>query len=339
MSIRRVLQLTIFALLLLSLWHHPSPAAANGDEPLTGDARRVPARPTRITVAGNDPRPGPDQPSAFMAGRVAVQLVFVESDGGAEPSTEDWQPDQVTAIEQQVAAALKWWGTRLPNARLSFDLIRTIATSRYEPVAHDLNSEGVWIGDTLTRLGYGGASYFDQAYAADEALRQERDADWATTIFIANSADDGDGRFADGMFAYAYINGPFMVLTSDAGPYGTSQMAPVATHELGHIFGALDQYASASTPCNLQSGYLAVPTTNSQANNCGTRFVCIMLDPMAAYPTGQLDKSALGQIGYRDSDGDGLPDPLDTTAAQQSQNPNYHGAMRRDETGHAALQP
>jgi hypothetical protein len=338
MAIRRSFHLFLFAFLLLSFWQTPNPAAANGGDPLAGDARRVPARPASA-AANDDPRPGPSQPSAFMAGRVAVRVIFVESDGGAEPSTEDWQPGQIAAIQGQIAAALDWWRARLPNARLSFELIPTVVPSRYEPIAHDLGAEGIWIGDALGRLGYGGASYFDQAYAADEALRRERGADWATTIFIANSAADSDGRFADGMFAYAYINGPFLVLTSDAGPYGVGQMAPVVAHELGHIFGALDQYAAAATPCSLQSGYLSVPTTNSQANNCGTRFVCIMLDPVSAYPTGQLDESALGQIGYRDSDGDGLPDPLDTAPAMRIAIAQPPSAGRPVVTGQVIDQP
>jgi hypothetical protein len=141
------------------------------------------------------------------------------------------------------------------------------------------------------------------------------------------------------MFAYAYINGPFLVLTSDAGPYGAGQMAPVAAHELGHIFGALDQYASAATPCHLQSGYLAIPTTNSQANDCGTRFVCIMLDPVSAYPNGRIDESALGQVGYRDSDGDNLPDPIDTTPAMRITIAKPVPGERPIVTGHVSDQP
>ncbi|HET9221855.1 MAG TPA: hypothetical protein VFO07_05090, partial [Roseiflexaceae bacterium] len=316
MPTRYTLHLLVFVFLLLSFWHMPHLVTANGDSPLKGDARRAPVRPT-LAAAGNDPRPGPDQPSAFLAGRVAVRAIFLESNGGAEPSTEDWQPGQIDTARQRIAAALDWWQARLPNARLTFDLIATVVPSRYEPIAHDLSGEGLWIGDALSQLGYSGNSYFDQAYAADEALRRERGADWATTIFVANSAADGDGRFADGMFAYAYISGPFLVLTSDAGPYGAGQISPVLAHELGHIFGALDQYASAATPCDLQSGYLSVPTTNSQANNCGIRFVCIMLDPASAYPNGRIDESALGQVGYRDSDGDNLPDPLDTAPAMR----------------------
>ena len=119
MAFRRSFHLFLLALLLLSLWRTPNFAVANGSDLLTGDARRPPARPPRI-AAVDDPRPGPDQPSAFMAGRVAVRAIFVESDGGAEPSTEDWQPEQIATVQQQIAAALDWWRARLPNAMRSW---------------------------------------------------------------------------------------------------------------------------------------------------------------------------------------------------------------------------
>jgi hypothetical protein len=221
----------------------------------------------------------------------------------------------MTTVEGHISEALDWWRTRLPDARLTFELTTATVATRYEPITHDLSTEGLWIGEALGRLGYGGAGYFEQAYAADDALRHAHKADWATTIFMVNSSNDPDGRFADNMFAYAYVGGPFLVLTSDAGLYGTYQMTPVATHEIGHIFGALDQYAAASVPCTQPSGYLWVPTSNSQYNSCGTHLPSIMLDPVAAFPGGHIDDSALAQVGYRDSDGDGLPDPLDTTPA------------------------
>jgi hypothetical protein len=250
-----------------------------------------------------------------MAGRVAVQALFVESDGSREPSTQNWSDNQVAAVRHQLSAALEWWRVRLPNARLSFDLNVKVVPSAYEPIVHSLSTEGQWIGDTLTRMGVAGNGYFDQAYVAADRLRRERGADWATTIFVVNSAGVPGGRFADNRFAYAYINGPFMVVTSDAGPYGADQIAPIVAHELGHIFGALDQYAAAQTSCTQRSGYLSVPSTNSQADNCGTRFPSIMLEPVPAYANGQIDASALGQLGYRDSDGDRLPDPIDTAPA------------------------
>ncbi|MFL5806506.1 MAG: hypothetical protein ACJ8CR_32865 [Roseiflexaceae bacterium] len=316
MRLRRVYLLLLLALLPLPLGRAPTPATARDSGPPPGEQAFFPPR--RAHTAVGDPRPSREQPSAFMAGRVAIQAILVESDGAVDPSAEDWTPDQVAAIRGQIGAALDWWRARLPNARLSFDLTTRIVESDYEPITYDLAGEDLWIGDTLRRIGFPGANYFDQAYTADDALRHARATDWATTIFVVNSEHDDDGRFADGLFAYAYIGGPFLVITSKAGPYGTAQLAPVVAHELGHIFGALDQYAAAQVPCTQASGYLSVSTINSQMDNCGTHFTSIMLDPVPAYIGGQVDASALGQIGYRDSENDGLPDPLDTAPVLQA---------------------
>jgi hypothetical protein len=285
--------------------------AAEGESPLAGDALAPPPQRPIVASAGNF-KPSLFQPSSFLAGRVAVQLVFVESDGSKEPSTTNWSDAQITLARGQVATALEWWRRQLPNARIDFVLTSRVVASGYEPIEHGLSTEGQWIGDAYRNMGFTAANYFEQAYSSDDSLRRAQQADWATTIFIVNSAGKPSGRFTDGFFAYAYVGGPFMVITSDAGPYGATQLTPVVAHEFGHIFGALDQYAAAATPCTQQSGYLAVPTSNSQANNCGSRFVCIMLEPLVAYSQGAIDASALGQVGYRDSDGDGTPDPLDT---------------------------
>ncbi len=305
----------LFAILIFGSFSLPTHSVVASDtSPLAGDALQPPPHPPIIAAAG-DVKPSVFQPSAFLAGRVAVQLIFVESNGGVEPSTKNWTNAQVTLASDQIAVALDWWRTHLPNARVEFDITSQIVPSSYEPIEHNLSTEGQWVSDTLKNMGFTAANYFEQAYNSDESLRRARHADWATTIFIVNSTGKANGRFADGHFAYAYVGGPFMVITSDAGPYGANQLTPVVAHELGHIFGALDQYAAAATACTQQSGYLAVPSSNSQANNCGSRFVCIMLEPLAAYPAGEIDASALGQVGYRDSDSDGTPDPIDTKPA------------------------
>ena len=302
----------ICTLLFLAAFYSPIHSIAADDSSLlAGDALQPPPHPPVIAAAG-DFKPSVFQPSAFLAGRVAVQLIFVESNGGKEPSTRNWTDAQVTSARDQIAAALEWWRAQLPNARIEFDLTSRIVPSGYEPIEHDLRTEGQWVGDTFKNMGFSGLNYFEQAYSSDDSLRRTRQADWATTIFIVNSTGKANGRFADGHFAYAYVGGPFMVITSDAGPYGANQLTPVVAHEFGHIFGALDQYAAAGTACTQQSGYLAVPSTNSQANNCGSRFICIMLEPLAAYSANAIDASALGQVGYRDSDGNGTPDPIDT---------------------------
>ena len=314
----RFIAILIVAILCVALIAPAAPAVADSTSPLLADALHAPAPQHQASTAGN-PTPDLYQPSAFLAGKVAVQIVFAESDGRYEPSSVNWQASQISEIQSRIATALEWWAQRLPNARLSFDLTSVVANTGYEPIEHGLNTESQWVGDTLNSMGISAPNYFEQAYAADAALRQARGADWATTIFVANSSNTSGGRFTDGHFAYAYINGPFLVITSDAGPYGTHQLSQVVAHEFGHIFGALDQYAAAGVPCAQQSGYLAMPTSNSQWNSCGTKNTSIMLEPLSAYLTNQIDDSALGQVGYRDSDHDAIPDPIDTAPVLQVQ--------------------
>ncbi len=328
----------VFIFLSLHIGSISSHVQAAPSSPLTGDALHPPPRP-RAHASTTSIAPERDMPSAFLAGSIAVRLVFIESDGSTTPSTEDWTSAQITQIQDQTRAALDWWTRQLPHARLSFDIVPQTVASRYEPIQHRLSTEGQWIGDVLQRLGFTEQSYFDQAYSADDALRQERGTNWATTIFVVNSANDSDGYFADDMFAYAYIGGPFMVITSDVGSYGLTNMAPVIAHELGHIFGALDQYEVAAAPCTIRSGYLAVANTNSQYNNCGTRFPSIMLDPVSAYRANQIDASALGQVGYRDGDGDTLPDPIDTIPALNISISQSRDGTRPHVTGQAVDQP
>lgn len=286
-----------------------SPAVQPRPE-LHDDALEAPP-PSPAMLAGAGELRGPSQ---FMAGEVAVLVVLPESNGVIDPSREDWTPAQIELVRGQVRSALDWWAARLPLANLSFQMRLQVVPTDYEPTSRGLDQEGLWIGDTLTRLGFGGTSYFDQAYMAADALRDELGTDWATTLFVPNSAN-GSGYLADGRFAYAYINGPFLVVTSDAGGYGAENMAAVVAHELGHTFGALDQYPAARIGCDRRSGYLYSASSNSQYGGCGTRFPSIMLDAAGAFDAGQIDSSALHQVGYRDSDGDGLIDPLDTAPA------------------------
>lgn len=250
-------------------------------------------------------------PSQYLAGRVAVRVVLPESTGELDRSSEDWTETQIEQVMVEVRAALDWWRERLPAARLEFDVVVQVVPTRYEPIRYGLAQEGLWIGDVLRALGYTSNNYFEQAFQAAYDLRDQRGADWATTIFIVNSARD-DGYLADGRFAYAYLHGPFSVITSDGGPYTTQWLRAVIAHEFAHLFGALDQYSAAGVRCDQRSGYLFTPTTNSMFNNCGTNEPSIMRELINSFINGAVDSSARAQLGYRDSDGDGIIDVLDT---------------------------
>lgn len=256
-----------------------------------------------------------DQTSEYMIGRVAVSLVLIESDGSLEPDQTNWTATQRQRVLDEVQAGLNWWADRQPEAHLSFaieDHATTPIPSGYEPINHSQSAEGLWIGDVLTRLGYSTGGYFSRMRTYANELRTRHHVDWAFTILVVNSSGDADGAFSDGYFAYAYIGGPFLVVTYDNGGYGIDHMDAVVTHEIGHIFRALDQYSSANIPCTFASGYLGIENQNSQYAGCTSNVSSIMRGGIAPYLSAAIDSSAAGQIGWLDGDADGILDPIDT---------------------------
>ena len=260
--------------------------------------------------------PGFNQTSEFMLGSVAVGLILPESDGTIDPNLTDWTVEQRARVLDEVTQGLEWWSQLAPPARLSFvidDHATTPVTTGYEPITHPYVDEGLWIGETLARLGYASGSHFLRVRTYLNDLRETYHTDWAFAIFVVNSLGDADAAFDDGYFAYAYVGGPFMAMTYDNAGYGIGHMDAVTAHETGHIFRALDQYAGANIPCAAQSGYLGVETQNSQSAGCASNVASIMRGGVYPYDINAIDPYARGQIGWRDSDGDGIFDPVDTT--------------------------
>ncbi len=282
---------------------------------LVGDAL-LPPPPDGLQPLANDLTPGYYETSEYFIGRVAVGIVLPESDGGVDSSTEDWTEAERTLVLSEITAALNWWAAREPNAHLTFvydDGTAAPITTGYEPVSRRYSDQALWIAQVLSKKGYTGSSYFDQVRQYNNALRDTYDTDWAFTIFVVDSSNDSDNRFADGYFAYAYLGGPFTVMTYGNNGYGPSNMDAVAAHEIGHIFLALDQYYSAYQRCTYKSGYLGVENQNSQYGGCASNVTSIMRGQTWPYRAGAIDEYARGQIGWRDSDGDGILDPVDTS--------------------------
>ncbi|HDQ71699.1 MAG TPA: hypothetical protein ENN19_06335 [Chloroflexi bacterium] len=275
-----------------------------------------PVASTLQSLTTNVLTPGYAETSEFFIGRVAVGIVLPESDGRVDPSTEDWSTEERALVISKITAALDWWATQEPAANLTFvydDATMTPIPSSYEPISRPYSDQSLWINEVMGKKGYTESSYFDRVRSYNNDMRQIHGTDWAFTIFVVDSSNDADNRFADGYFAYAYLGGPFMVMTYGNNGYGPSNMDAVAAHEIGHIFHALDQYSSAYQPCTRRSGYLGVENQNSQYGDCASDQPSIMRGQVTPYTNEALDAYARGQIGWRDSNGNGLLDPLDTT--------------------------
>ena len=131
-------------------------------------------------------------------------------------------------------------------------------------------------------------------------------ADWAFVVFVVDSSNDPDGCFVDPAptpmpagwlpsCAYAFLGGPFMVMTYDNDGWGIGAMNSVCAHETGHIFYATDEYNGITE----NSGFLNlhdVEGSNSLMDN----------------NTLSLSSGTINQIGWRDNNYNSIPDILDT---------------------------
>jgi hypothetical protein len=276
----------------------------------------APEPPLEMTLSSGSADPSYYQTSEYMIGSVAVGLILPESNGALDAQLNDWTPEQRERVGDEVREALQWWVRQSPVAPLTFvidDHARVPVPTVYEPITRPQSEEGLWIGDALANLGYSGASYWTQVRDYVNDLRDTYQTDWAFAIFVVNSEGDADGAFADNYFAYAYLGGPFMVMTYSNAGYGIEYMDAVVAHEVGHIFRALDQYSVAHVPCTARAGYLGVETQNSQQPGCHSDVPSIMRGGIFPYVTESIDAYARGQLGWLDSDSDGIYDPVDTT--------------------------
>jgi hypothetical protein len=255
--------------------------------------------------------PGIYDTSEYFMGEVAVGIVLPESIG----AQENWSTQRQNNVISEIQAGMGWWAAREANARLTFIYdVRLSVQTAYEPITLPQLSEGLWIGDVMANLGYASGGYFERVYSYLNSLRSTLGTDWAFAIFVVDSYNDPDGYFSDGYFAYAWLGGPFMVMTYDNDNYFISSMDAVTAHETGHIFYAEDQYYSAGRSCTARTGYLNIENQNSAypyAGACLSNVPSIMRGQVEPYTSFAVDPYARQQIGWRDSDLDTVMDILD----------------------------
>jgi hypothetical protein len=254
--------------------------------------------------------------SEFMLGKVAIAFILPESDGSIDASVEDWTQAELDTVTAEVLAGLEWWVDRAKWRDLSFHpVFRYSVPTGYEPITRTSYDEMLWVTDALANLGYGDSAYPLNIYEYANDLRDSLQTDWAVVAFIVDSSNDADGLFANGVAAYSYIGGPNLIMSYKNGNAGIGLMDWVTTHELTHSFYAWDEYHEMSPPCTASTGYFDVENQNSISpygpGGCAINVTrCIMR--LSAAPNNVPCYYTKGQIGWWDSDGDSIPDLLDT---------------------------
>jgi hypothetical protein len=323
-----------------------APLPRLGAPPVLDDLRGARAREAAsiLRLAGLGALPTARQTMVFSAGAVAVSVIFVESDGSIDRDRESWTRrdpknpgDRRANVLRQVGDALAWWNERSPDGSLmlflpaagDYGAPRTVTTG-YEPITRPADdfefdyrqSDAGWRWQIMKKLGFSHDGADDEppperAYA--DKVRRRNGADWAFVVYVVDSLLDADGQFRDGSVAYtADLYGPYTVLTYDNDGYGFRNFGAVLAHEMGHEFGALDEYAPPysgyPSTGNLQSGYLGVRNRNAVKGGT-TDLPCLMRgsqETLDAYEYGDLCPSTIGQTGFRDGDADLRPDVIDT---------------------------
>jgi len=265
----------------------------------------------RGSVSGAPAPPGAAwwQTSEYLMGSAIVSIVFVESNGAIDTQTENWISGEESNVVAECLVGANWWISQYPYSvsPLSFTWVYNYSRQTgYEPITRSSSDDGLWLAEVLTGLGYSctSSTYFGAARNYANDLRNNNNKDWGYSVFVVDSSVDADGTFTDSYFAYAYLGGPFMIMTYDNDGWGIGNMDKVFSHESGHIFRAGDEYCQPGYSCCSSSsyyGYLRIQNTN-----CNTGINCMMNNNAWA-----VCSVSQQQIGWRDTDADTIPDILD----------------------------
>ncbi|MBN2567702.1 hypothetical protein JXB02_06495 [Candidatus Woesearchaeota archaeon] len=252
------------------------------------------------------------QTSAMLLGKVAIAIVFLESNGTVDPNYENWTNGEQDYIVADTLEAMNWYARLEPRAGLQYTFdIYEVETS-YEPVTRNNSqaNQSLWISEALDQIGApSGPSLFARERDFLNILRMRMNAHWAFIMYVVDSSETV-GQFDGGPPGYAYLNGPHTVIASDGYP---GAMPALIAHEFGHIFGANDEYESSGCACTDTAGYFNIETQNcdSPPAGCFTNISSLMRGGIIGYYTDALDYFARAQMGLIDTNGNDILDPVD----------------------------
>jgi len=261
------------------------------------------------------------QNSEILAGKILVQVVFVESDG----PIEDWNAASKNAALAAVVRAMESLEDELRRGGIEVVYRKVDAGTSFEPILmrSQVSDEKQWISDVTGRLGY--ANPIDQYLVSvgdfnSDARKQYR-TDWAVTVFIVNAENDADHLFAQSprVVGWGYTGGPHMVTPYPAGALGSSIFLLIK-REVAHMFWAIDEDVSSPHACGARSGYLNGNNGNRTLLNppgqgCTSGYLpvdCIM-NETDAFNLGveSMCKFTEVMLGISDRDNNKVPDAFD----------------------------
>ena len=286
--------------------------------PLANDALIPPRLPHGLEIpAGAERRDN----SEFLHGRVGVVLIFPESNGSIDANEFNWTPALISNCVSEIQNGMSWWRSIAGDTgklEFSFFLYDSGVNIGYEAIRRDMADENGdqslvltailnALGQPTTPTPFEAMKYFNNTFRVNHS-----ELDW---VYIAIVVNDGGSPLTfpnSNHFAFAYIGGPFMVLTYSNDGCGINNMDVVSAHEMGHIFYALDEYAEAGMTANETSGYIPTRNENTLAGG-GTwnEATCIMRSSTQPIDNNTACIYTRGQMGLTDTDVDFIPDILD----------------------------
>ena len=285
-----------------------------------------------------------DDTSEFMIGRVALPLLFPESDGSTDPNHFDWTPAlRDSVVRSAVRGLLKWSllaaGRGIPLTYLLE--VRSGLATRYEPIDRSIAQETFWIEDALVPLvGYRGDAT-EMAYEFVNGARARLGAQWGGILFAVQNDTSSTGTFPDGFIAHAKLGGPWFVLPVNNLKTQSATLDYYVEHEVTHLFWALDEYPAVNAwwSCYTTTGYFNVLNTNSDVPTpiwCKTAAQgrrCLM---KGNYPD-SFCVWTLDQIGWADLDHTASPDFFETRPVAAPDSSHYTTSVGSSPTirGHA----
>jgi hypothetical protein len=278
-----------------------------------------------------DPTPDYFETSSFLIGRVAVGVIFVESNGTIDPDTptsgENWTTVEQQNVMDKIQYALNWWANQNPDANVSFVYDVHTEQTGYEPITRRYSDEQYWTSEIMASMGFPQLNRLWLFQTTDyvNALRDKFCTDWSFTIFVVNAANDFDGLFADGWGAYVWATREAMVLPVKS----TNDLDWRVAHEFGHVFFATDEYDNFTN----YDGYLNVSDISNSNSIMDNK---IGSWKISGKPQGL--NGTWGQVGWRDSNGNGVQDVVDTPQRVYL-NPYTKIGNRFNFTGVAAVTP